>query len=371
MESLIIFPEIPVEDFRKARVAKALAEVMRVFRDVPVIRTAQELMSSCGKEELKNKKILMFCVLDEVGMNDSLQAMRRVFRLMRGALSGSVAALIVDGASELDTKDVARDIAFDMNACGAMLLPKCLAEGTGSLQNYELRAEKENCSLHEAYIKAVLWVASRLNDFEPPRVSGASRVPNILCVHAGDRATSNTMYLWSLVKEGLGDGADISEICLRDGALPDCRGCGVKSCTYFSENRGCYYGGIMVESVYPALMACDALVMLAPNYNDALSANLTAMINRMTALSSKEEFTNKYLFALVVSGYSGSDLLMRQMIGALGMNRSFIIPGGFAMHKTAYHPGDLEKNQGIIDEAENFARHMLTCLQAPLIQTIN
>ena len=117
-----------------------------------------------------------------------------------------------------------------------------------------------------------------------------------------------------------------------------------------------------MESVYPALLSCNALIMLTPNYNDALSANLTAMINRMTALSTKEEFANKYLFALVVSGYSGSDLLMRQMIGALNMNRSFIVPGRFAMHKTAYHPGDLEKINGVRQEAALYAERMLKVL---------
>ena len=40
----------------------------------------------------------------------------------------------------------------------------------------------------------------------------------------------------------------------------------------------------MQEEVYPAVREADALVLLCPNYNDALSANLTAFINRLTAL---------------------------------------------------------------------------------------
>ena len=79
----------------------------------------------------------------------------------------------------------------------------------------------------------------------------------------------------------------------------------------------------MVQEVYPAVRRCDALVMLCANYNDALSANLTACVNRLTALFRQQRFYDKRLFGLVVSGYSGGDLLARQLISALNMNKSF------------------------------------------------
>ena len=50
--------------------------------------------------------------------------------------------------------------------------------------------------------------------------------------------------------------------------------------------------------MYPAIMECDALVMLCPNYNDAISANLAAFINRLTALLRKTKFYDKYLSVL-------------------------------------------------------------------------
>ena len=55
------------------------------------------------------------------------------------------------------------------------------------------------------------------------------------------------------------------------------------------------------------MRSCDTLVMSAPNYNDALSANLTACVNRLTALFRQTRFYDKRLFGLVVSGYSGGD----------------------------------------------------------------
>ena len=96
----------------------------------------------------------------------------------------------------------------------------------------------------------------------------------------------------------------------------------------------------MQEEVYPAVRSADALLLLCPNYNDALSANLTACINRLTALFRQTRFYHKAVFALVVSGYSGCDTVARQVISALNMNKSFYLPPRFALMATANDPGE-------------------------------
>ena len=97
-------------------------------------------------------------------------------------------------------------------------------------------------------------------------------------------------------------------------------------CLHYGEKESCFYGGVMVENVYPSVRAADAILMVCPNYNDALSANLTAFINRLTALYRKRQFYDKALFAIIVSGYSGCDIVARQLIAALNMNKSFYLP---------------------------------------------
>ena len=86
---------------------------------------------------------------------------------------------------------------------------------------------------------------------------------------------------------------------------------------HFGEKGGCFYGGVMVEQVYPAIIECDCLVMICPNYNDAVSANITAFINRLTAVFRTHDFSKKKIFALVVSGYSGGDIVAEQIISAI------------------------------------------------------
>jgi multimeric flavodoxin WrbA len=94
----------------------------------------------------------------------------------------------------------------------------------------------------------------------------------------------------------------------------------------------------MTEKVYPAIIGCDALVMICPNYNDAVSANITAFINRLTSVFRVHDFSKKAVYALVVSGYSGGDIVAEQVIGAMNFNKNFVLPGNFAIVETANDP---------------------------------
>ena len=114
----------------------------------------------------------------------------------------------------------------------------------------------------------------------------------------------------------------------------------------------------MVEEVYPAVRSCDALVMICANYNDALAANLTACVNRLTALFRQTRFYDKRLFGLVVSGYSGGDLLARQLISALNMNKAFVLPPHFCLLETANERGSLVRLPHIGERAAQFAAQM-------------
>ena len=67
---------------------------------------------------------------------------------------------------------------------------------------------------------------------------------------------------------------DITEVRLENGTITDCRGCPFKTCMHFGEQNSCFYGGPIVEEVYPAVLKCDILILLCPNYNDALSSNI-------------------------------------------------------------------------------------------------
>ena len=111
----------------------------------------------------------------------------------------------------------------------------------------------------------------------------------------------------------------------------------------------------MVEKVYPAIVKCDTLVMICPNNNDADSAHITAFINRLTAIFRTNDISKKRIFAIVISGYSGGDIVAEQILGAMNLNKNFILPGRFALVETANDPGSILEIDGLEEKAAAFA----------------
>ena len=243
---------------------------------------------------------------------------------------------------------------FAANQAGCAFLGRPLVEATGSLRNFRIQAQIGGVDEKTAFRLAVRELIARLDGWRP-----LPPVRRVLALHASQCSTSNTLALWGLVRTRLEERCDITEICLRNGTMADCNGCSYTACMHFGEQGGCFYGGPMVEEVYPAVRSCDTLVMVCANYNDALSANLTACVNRLTALFRQTRFYDKRLYGLVVSGYSGGDLLARQLISALNMNKAFYLPPRFCLLETANERGSLVRLPGIREKAQRFARQMM------------
>ena len=294
-----------------------------------------------GLEGLAGQRLLFALALDESGCSESGYRMLMTLRRSRTLLEGCVAGLVVTGRGELYTKDAARDLVFAANQAGCAFLGRPLVEATGSLRNFRVQAQIGGTDEETAFRAAVSELLERLTAWEGPAPVG-----RVLALHASQRSTSNTLALWEMVRRSLPPEVQVQEICLRNGTMADCNGCSYTACMHFGEQGGCFYGGPMVEEVYPAVRSCDTLVMVCANYNDALSANLT-------------RFYDKRLYGLVVSGYSGGDLLARQLISALNMNKAFYLPPRFCLLETANERGSLVRLPGIREKARCFARQMM------------
>lgn len=303
---------------------------------------------------------LLFAIsLGEHGINREYYRLLGFLREQRGSgrLDGRTAILIVDGESELYTKYTAKELVFSANCAGCAFAGRPLVEGTGTLNNFMVAARNMGTDLLTAYKESARRLVVGLKEFHR---FGSGR-PELLVLHASNHTTSNTYDLWSGVKNHL-NGAAVTEIGLRNGTLADCSGCPFQLCLHYGEKGSCFYGGVMVEAVYPAVRRSDAILLLCPNYNDALSANLTAFINRLTALFRTTSFKEKALFAIVVSGYSGGDIVAGQLISALNMNKAFYLPGCFAMLETANDAGTALKLPGIDQRIEAFANRLTAAL---------
>ena len=172
-----------------------------------------------GLEDLAGRRLLFAVALDEGGCNMAYYRMLSRLRRSTDLLSDSIGACIVTGVGEFYTKDVARDMVFAANQAGCGFLGRPLVEATGSLRNFRTQAQIGGTDEVTAFHAAVAELLSRLNGWEKP-----APIRHVLALHASQRATSNTLALWELVKAGLPSDLGVQEICLRNGTMAACNG---------------------------------------------------------------------------------------------------------------------------------------------------
>ncbi len=341
------------------RMENILADILGTLESEGVSIESIVKASELESTNMRNRHILFAVSLTEAGVNIEYYRMLEYFRSSPDCLEGSVGGIIVDGQSELFTKALARRLAFSANAAGCTFPGKPLVEATGDLGNFHVLSGVRGVDPMTVYVQQVEELVRKVIESQPCYSSYEQKNLNILAVHASSRKTSNTLLLWDKVRKNLEDKAEIREISLRDGAIQECIGCRYEDCLHYGEQGRCFYGGIITEQVYPAILSCDVLIMICPNYNDALNANFTAFINRLTALFRVHDFSKKRVYAIVVSGYSGGDLVSEQIIGALNFNKGFILPGRFAMVETANDPFSILEVPDIDNKAGAFAEGIL------------
>lgn len=306
--------------------------------------------------DLKNKKILFAVELNDIGVSNNLN---RIFELLyekgRDSLLHSEGALLVHTKSNLFSKTFAQNIVFLANNLGCSFMGRPLIEATFDLDNFISMKKAYDLPLEDICLRQCEILKSRFL-YKRNREKSSNR--KLLVLHSSKKRISTTLTLWEMVKKNL-KGIDIKEINVGEGDIQDCKGCPYTTCKHFGSQSKCFYGGIVVEEVYPAIIECDSLLLISPNYNDMITANLVASINRLTALYRKTKFYDKDLFAIIVSGYSGSDGIAKQIISSLNMNKTFNLPPYFALMATANDRSSILHLSNIDNRAQNFAENIL------------
>ena len=296
--------------------------------------------------------LLFMAAVDDLGIGEEFIRLIRRIRSVGNALRGCAAGVILLGTTEADTKNAARELIFALDMAGCAFPERPFVEATGSMRNLRITMRTHSTgSLEEALVFSVRSLEERLLAFAPKRHEN----PRLLVLHASDRLTSNTLALGDLVLNALDARFSVRSLSIRNGTVEDCRGCDFVVCSHYASKGSCFYGGSISQEVIPAVQECDALLLLLANYNDAVGANAMAFINRLTSLHVSNGLSGQRLYAVVVSGYSGGDIVAKQAMGALCLNRSFLLPPSFCLMETANDPGEVLELPGIRQQAEDFA----------------
>lgn len=337
----LVLPEDPspfLEDMINATLGSTNFQIINNAKNLP---------------DLKSSKIVFAVELPITGISNNLNDIfLELFNRGKNSLSGAEAIVLIHSNYQLFTKTTAQSIIFYGNLLGCRFMGRPMVEATGNLNNFIPLKKVYHMPLDKICIHLCKELGKRFNKDNIDKIEN----PNILALHSSDRRTSNTLTLWDMVKVNLK--GNIEEINVGNGEILDCIGCPYKTCKHYGMQSKCFYGGIVVEQVYPAILKSDAILFICPNYNDMISANIVALINRLTALFRKTKFYDKTLFSIIVSGHSGGDALAKQLISSLNINKTFRLPPYFSLMAVANDKGAIRKVSGIEKKAYEFAMNI-------------
>lgn len=338
-ETVVILPEEPSSLLLK------MIDSTLGNRIYTIIKSVTDIIN------LQNKYIIFAVELNEIGVSNNLNNIfSYLYSMGKDTLFKSKACVLVHSNYSMFTKTYAQDLIFLANNLGCSFIGRPLVEATGNLENYVTMEKVYNLPLEDICLLQCNQLSERF--FEENQ---QEKNKNLLVLHSSNREISNTLSLWDMVKSHLID-FNITEINLGNGKVLDCNGCSYKTCKYLGKQSKCFYGGIMVEEIYPAILESSSILFICPNYNDMLTANIVATINRLTALYRLTKFYHKDIYAIIVSGYSGGDALAKQLISSLNMNKTFNLPPYFSLIATANDKGAIFNVPNIRNIAEDFSK---------------
>ena len=127
-----------------------------------------EELSAQDLTQARDRHILFAVGMDAYGPDASFYTLVRYLRQEPDCLEGSVAGLVVDGGGELYTKQAAQTLVMAANMAGCAFPGKPLVEGTGSLYNQHILAQRMHLNWETTYFHRVRDLARRVADFVPP-----------------------------------------------------------------------------------------------------------------------------------------------------------------------------------------------------------
>lgn len=336
----------------------------------PIVTFCEGLVSQ--KSEMDKRKCLLVVELDDIGENEAFDRLLRMElkKQLKGEqtfFEGKILALIVKSHSDHYTKTFSKKCLYHINNLGGSFIGHPLVEIIEGYQNFKTWQKIDPKPLERICFEQIDQLVKRLHSYQSLNRAEI----NILVLHAGYKEISNTLMLWDNIANELemyNNKKDksilkIDTLHVEEGKISDCYGCSFETCMYYAREKSCFYGGFVVEDLYPKLEKADIVVWICPNYNDAISAKLMAVINRLTALYRNMGFKDKYLLSVIVSGNSGSDSVARQLIGALNINKGFRLPASFSIMALANDPGEIKNALNISEKVTNYVNKVVALIE--------
>lgn len=322
----------------------------------------------------KPSRLLLALSMGEEGGNREQLSLLSALRQESRSLQGCVAGMVVEAESLFFAKNFTTQLAFALNRAGCALVSSPLVEGV-----------KENTSVGATlapvevsplftiapsdprypYVNGITQLAERINGLgfrgNSP-LTGRPKRPKLLAIHASLEEESNLSDLWDEVELRLSPFMDLDEVSLRQQTVSTCVECNLHHCYHFRPSGQCFYGGVLGREGFKRLAEADALLLTCKNYHNGLHPRQSAFLHYISDLFPKKTFSEKALYALIVSPYGGGDLVANQLIATLSLDNVFYLPPKFAMMETASQPMEALGLPEIEGRLDQFSHRILELL---------
>lgn len=343
------------------------AVLHQALRDVP-----HRIVEDLSQVALPSK-LLVALSLGEDGVSNSFTHLLSVLRKDTNMLKGCLAGMVVETENDLYGKNASIQLAFAMNTSGCALVGRPLVEATATIQNFPEdttpREEVDHSDLIEIdgsnplapYTNAVTLLARRIMGpgfrGKSP-LTGRPDLPKMLGVHTAVEDESNAYDLWKELKHRISPFMTCSDLALRPRTATQCALCSAK----LGTDSSCLYGSPFPQEAVSAIKEADALMMICGGHHNSVHAQQLAFIHHLSALFPKKFFYEKALYTVIVSPYSGGDMVASQLISALCLNNAFYLPPKFAMLETASKSNEAISLNGIENRLDWFSHGILETL---------
>lgn len=318
----------------------------------------QSTIETLQMKTLSHKKMLFLCDLNEIGRDLGTDTLILEWKRRQIGLEGVSAAMVCRSKTDCHTKTYARSVFFLLNGLGVTIIAKPLIEILPNFENFETWKKSSSLELEEIAFSKISDLTQRLSQYAKIKLLN----PKLLMIHSSNINTSNTFGLWKLVLASLKEeciNCKIDDIHIKRGSITDCIGCNFELCVSQAKQLSCVVGGQYVEEIMPAMAEADVIFFLCPNYNDTIGADLISLINRMSGFYRTQDLSLKRIYAIIISGNSGTDAVANQLIGSLNMNKGFVLPPRFCLTQIANDPLSVLEKEHIVDIAKSFSKTII------------
>lgn len=353
---------LPSQTTKENKVLRLLLN--QALQDIP-----HRMVSELAQVHLPAKLLIAFA-LGTDGINVSYLKLLAQLRNRSQMMDSSLAGIVVQSDSLHYGKGCATQFALALNQGGCALVPRPLVEiSHQNLPFPDPFLPQDDPRLD--WVPQIHQLAERIMGVgfrgNVP-LSDKPMLPRVTVVfpvgeeYAALPEVAQSYDLWEELRHRLAPFIHCTELCLQTDTIHQCNQCINRNCRRFLPDGTCFYGAALGREGILALSQTDALLLVCPSFHNNLHGYMLSFSQQLSSLFAPEQMADKALFALILSPYSGGEMVAEQLINSFIFQQGCYLPSHFALIECASPNDNLLNSEDLTPCLDQFAHGLLELL---------